>query len=111
MDNSSYRLIPTQTLSELSLSGFTEASSLQPNSIHFSLLKILKIACVQRIRGFPNAFVVPNLERFHCFLMTHLLLHYMDLTINSTMSVISTSLLPGSGALLNNGMSTLQLFA
>ena len=66
MDNSSYRLIPTQTLSELSLSGFTEASSLQPNSIHFPLLKILKMACVQRVKGFLNAFVVPNLERFHC---------------------------------------------
>ena len=56
--------IPTQALTELWLSKFTEPFLLQPNSIHFPLLKILKITCVERTREFLNAIVTPNLEEF-----------------------------------------------
>ena len=56
--------IPTQALTELWLSGFTEPFSLQPNSIHFPSLKILKITRVERAREFLHAIVVPSLEEF-----------------------------------------------
>jgi len=57
-------LIPTQTLTNLSLSGFTEAFSLHPNSIHFPCLKMLEISCRANARQFMDAIVAPNLERF-----------------------------------------------
>ena len=55
-------LIPTQ-LTKLSLSGFTEAFSLPPSSIHLPLLKILEINCVKSAGEFLNAIVAPNLEQ------------------------------------------------
>ena len=57
-------LVPTQALTELWLSGFTATCSLQPNSIHFPLLKILKITCLESAREFLDAIVAPNLEQF-----------------------------------------------
>ena len=64
-DNSLYLcLIPTQ-LTELSLSGFPKALFLPPSSIHLPLLKTLEINFyVKSARGFLNAIVAPNLERF-----------------------------------------------
>ena len=56
-------LIPTQ-LTELSLSGFTEAFSPPSSSIHLPLLKTLEINYVKSARVFLNAIVAPNLERF-----------------------------------------------
>ena len=63
-DNSSFPyLIPTQTLTKLSLSGFTKAFSFQPNSIHFPSLKTLEILCPEKEREFMDAIVAPNFER------------------------------------------------
>ena len=56
------RLIPTQTLTTLSLRGncFNNLS-FQPNSIHFPALDTLTL-CVKVTNGFMRAIVAPNLE-------------------------------------------------
>ena len=57
-------LIPTQTLTELSISGLIGAFSPQPNSIHFPSLKMLEISDLEKASQFMDAIIAPNLERF-----------------------------------------------
>ena len=56
-------LIPTQTLTTLSLSGVIDDWSLQPNSFQFPVLKTL-ILWVSRTKELLQAIVAPNLEHF-----------------------------------------------
>ena len=62
--SSSPYLVPSQTLTHLSLSGFTQAFSLQSNSLHFPSLKMLEISRLAKVGQFMDAIVAPNLERF-----------------------------------------------
>ena len=57
-------LIPTQTLTNLSLSGCTWVFSLRLNSIHLPSLKILEISCLAKAGQYMDAIVAPILERF-----------------------------------------------
>ena len=57
-------LIPTQTLTNLSLSGSTNAFSLQPNSIHIPSLRMLEISCLAKARQFMDAIVTAKIEQF-----------------------------------------------
>ena len=56
-------LIPTQSLTRLSLSGRIDTWILQSNSIRFPHLKALTLS-INRINMFLKAIVAPNLERF-----------------------------------------------
>ena len=56
-------LIPTQSLTSLSLSGRIDTWILQSDSIHFPHLKALTLR-INRMNMFLKAIVAPNLERF-----------------------------------------------
>jgi len=60
-----WRLVPTQALTKLSLSGETRPFSLQPNSLCFPSLMSLEMVCVTKTRPILNAIVAPNLEQFN----------------------------------------------
>ncbi|KIM64130.1 hypothetical protein SCLCIDRAFT_659561 [Scleroderma citrinum Foug A] len=65
-------LIPTQTLTTLSLSGMIKWS-LRPNSIEFPVLETL-ILIINRTNDFMQAIVAPNLEHFEyrpCYCSPH----------------------------------------
>ncbi|KIM56795.1 hypothetical protein SCLCIDRAFT_205906 [Scleroderma citrinum Foug A] len=62
-----WRLVPTQALTKLSLSGDSEPFSYHPNSLYFPYLVLLEMERVNNIRPILDAIVAPNLKEVNCF--------------------------------------------